>query len=780
MRPPSPVPPAAARPGAGDTVPFGNEAQALPGPDAARGAVEALLNNDSVVRGALLPFRDTDAIVQIAMDGSAAPPVRLRRELLRVLKLAGEPAIDADASPHAFRFEFSDGKVLAGDCVDATSRPRGTWLRVVLADGGRETWFVDTRECLRAEVDGDPLSRVTAAQRRHAPARPDSAEALWTMIESARPPLEQAPELGEALLLGGWIDAETLARVVAVQRLPGEQRPLERVLVDEGCLSEVQLRMAQAEWMGLRVIDPADLRPGPGALAMVPRAIAERSSVLPLMLHGDALVLLCADPWDKPLLDELRFATQRRVVPVMAVPGTLMPAIHRAYEAQQARAQAATESPEALAAALSAAPEAAERAEADVVTEADSTLVRLINSVIAEAIRRHASDIHVETADAPRQVRIRLRVDGELVELLHLPPRLRFAIVARIKIMADLDIAEHRKPQDGKIDFARFGGPHVELRVVTVPTSRGLEDVVLRLLSGLKPLPLDDIGLGADNLAALRRVASQPYGLILICGPTGCGKTTTLHSLMRELNTASRKIWTAEDPIEITQDGLRQVQMNPRIGWTFAAAMRTFLRADPDVIMIGEMRDEETARIAIEASLTGHLVLSTLHTNSAPESIARLLEIGLDPFNFSDSLLAILAQRLVRRLCTHCREAEPAADDELDAMAAHYLGGAAAADPGRGAALVARWRDASAGPVRLWRRRGCDRCDGHGYSGRLGIHELMLADETVRRQIRRRESAEALQATALGAGMKTLRQDGIDKVLAGLTDLAEVIAATKS
>jgi len=496
--------------------------------------------------------------------------------------------------------------------------------------------------------------------------------------------------------------------------------------------------------------------------------------------------VLLADPWDKALLDELHFATQRRVLPVMAVPGTLMPAVQRAYASAKTTTatrenDAAVDNVHALAATLMEAPDAAEVKGDDVITETDNALVRLINSVIAEAIRRRASDIHIETADLPRQVRIRLRIDGELLPFIELPARLRFAVVARLKIMSDLDIAEHRKPQDGKIDFARFGGPPVELRVVTVPTSRGLEDVVLRLLSSLKPRPLDEIGLSAENLAGLRSVAQQPYGLILICGPTGCGKTTTLHSVMRELNTEARKIWTAEDPIEITQEGLRQVQMNSRIGWTFAAAMRTFLRADPDVIMIGEMRDEETARIAIEASLTGHLVLSTLHTNSAPESIARLLEIGLDPFNFSDSLLGILAQRLVRRLCPHCREPEVAGDEELESLTGRYLGDGAAADPNKRAALRQRWQADLAdehGRVRLFRRRGCEHCEGHGYLGRLGIHELMLADDQIRKHIRHREDAGVLQAAALAAGMKTLRQDGIDKVLAGLTDLSEVIAAT--
>ncbi len=347
--------------------------------------------------------------------------------------------------------------------------------------------------------------------------------------------------------------------------------------------------------------------------------------------------------------------------------------------------------------------------------------------------------------------------------------------------MATMDISEHRKPQDGKIDFSRFGGPPVELRVVTVPTSRGLEDVVLRLLAGAKPLPLENIGLSPTNLQALREMVKKPYGLVLVVGPTGCGKTTTLHSVIRDLNTSNRKIWTAEDPIEITQSGLRQVQMNARIGWTFAAAIRTFLPADPDVIMIGEMRDEETARIAIEASLTGHLVLSTLHTNSAPESIARLLEIGLDPFNFSDSLLAILAQRLVRRLCTQCREPHAAHHDTLQAMASQYLESSAANSAEARDALIARWRKAYGkddGSITLWRRQGCPQCESHGYKGRMGIHELMLSDEPIRQHIRHRSSATEIRLSALAAGMKTLRQDGIEKVLQGLTDMSEVTAAT--
>jgi type II secretory ATPase GspE/PulE/Tfp pilus assembly ATPase PilB-like protein len=351
--------------------------------------------------------------------------------------------------------------------------------------------------------------------------------------------------------------------------------------------------------------------------------------------------------------------------------------------------------------------------------------------------------------------------------------------------MANMDISEHRKPQDGKIDFARFGGTRTELRVVTVPTSNGLEDVVLRLLAGSRALPLSHIGLNPYDLVTLQQIARKPYGLILVCGPTGSGKTTTLHSLISDINTESRKIWTAEDPIEITQEGLRQVQMNPRIGWTFAAAMRTFLRADPDVIMIGEVRDEETARIAIEASLTGHLVMSTLHTNSAAESIARLLEIGLDPFNFSDSLLAILAQRLVRRYCTHCVVSGPAHPDEIRNLAIQYMEGVRPYDEADLQALVERWRQEfgqtnSTGHkmLRSFAKAGCKACEGHGFKGRLGIYELLVNSEAIRVHIRKRDAAGDIRLTALQSGMKTLRQDGIEKVLQGLTALSEVVAAS--
>ncbi|GAB3366867.1 MULTISPECIES: GspE/PulE family protein [Giesbergeria] len=632
---------------------------------------------------------------------------------------------------------------------------------------------------------------------------PCHADELWALATNPHPTLGQARHLGEALIHAKVLDTNTLAESLKLQqteREQGHERPIGQILVECGHVSAAQLQEVIASWLGKHLVDPSHLQPDPVALALVPRNVAERESVLPLLAREDALVVLVSDPSERALLDELRFLTQRRPIALQAAPGTLLPAIANAYRtyptatpkaaltttAGEARspANAPRASSRELVSNLSSASAEADTVETDVVSESDNTLVRLINTVIEEAIAHRASDIHIETEPAPQNVRIRLRVDGQLMSYLELPARFRYALVARIKIMANMDISEHRKPQDGKIDFARFGGSALELRVVTVPTSHGLEDVVLRLLASAKPLPLEQIGLNKQHLTVLREIVKKTYGLLLVCGPTGCGKTTTLHSVIRDINTEGRKIWTAEDPIEISQSGLRQVQINPRIGWTFAAAMRTFLRADPDVIMIGEMRDEETARIAVEASLTGHLVLSTLHTNSAPESINRLLEIGLDPFNFSDSLLGILAQRLVRRLCAECATPLVLSPEPLERLASQYLhsGSPLQNTPEARSRLIERWHQeygsSTRGEIRLWRAQGCSQCDHHGYRGRLGIHELMVSDDTIREHIRHRAPAIEIRQAALHAGMRTLRQDGIEKVLQGLTSMTEVLAAT--
>ena len=414
------------------------------------------------------------------------------------------------------------------------------------------------------------------------------------------------------------------------------------------------------------------------------------------------------------------------------------------------------------------------------IEQSDNSLVRLINTMIIDACNQGASDIHIETYPTRRKVRIRFRKDGHLAPYMELPHTYRAALVARIKIMCELDISERRKPQDGKIEFAKFSSQYpVELRVATVPTQGGAEDVVMRLLTSAKPMPMGELGLSEPNLAQLKDAVERPYGMVLCVGPTGSGKTTTLHAVLQHLNTPQRKIWTAEDPIEITNPDLRQVQVNAKIDWTFAKALRSFLRADPDIIMVGEIRDQETAQVAIEASLTGHLVLSTLHTNSAPETILRLLDMGMDPFNFSDSLLAVVAQRLVRQFCNECKKTEVATEEQVDELVRDYL--RALPDDLRpdSATLKAEWLATYGRGGQLMRCHapGCSRCDDTGFKGRMGVHELMVNTPELRRLIQSHSRPEQLQHEAMRhSHFRTLRQDGIHKVLAGLTSIDEVRA----
>jgi type II secretory ATPase GspE/PulE/Tfp pilus assembly ATPase PilB-like protein len=367
---------------------------------------------------------------------------------------------------------------------------------------------------------------------------------------------------------------------------------------------------------------------------------------------------------------------------------------------------------------------------------------------------------------------------------IEVPGSYRNAIAARLKIMCDLDISERRKPQDGKIKFKKFGPLDIELRVATIPTQGGVEDIVMRILAAGEPLPLDKMGFSKKNLHLCKDVADKPYGLFFVCGPTGSGKTTTLHSVLGYLNTPEMKIWTAEDPVEITQKGLRQVQMNPKAGLTFAIAMKAFLRADPDVIMVGEMRDKETVSTGIEASLTGHLVLATLHTNSAPESIIRLLDMGMDPFNFADALLGVLAQRLARRLCK-CKEAHAATNEEIHALLEEYsleLQNTAIwkKDPKAAKQKVYEsWVKEfgnDKGELVLYKAKGCDVCGNTGYKGRLGLHELLIGTDRMKKNIQEHARVAEMLATALEDGMRTLKQDGIEKVLQGITDMAQVRA----
>ncbi len=415
----------------------------------------------------------------------------------------------------------------------------------------------------------------------------------------------------------------------------------------------------------------------------------------------------------------------------------------------------------------------------------DNEIVKLVNRIIIDAYEQGVSDIHIEPYPGKNKTEVRFRKDGALYPYIQLRAKYRNSLIARLKIMCDLDISERRKPQDGKIDFKKFAPLNIELRVATIPTSGGVEDVVMRILASGEPIPIDRLGLSAYNLKTCKSVIEKPYGLFFVCGPTGSGKTTTLHSVLGYLNKPHTKIWTAEDPVEITQKGMRQVQVNRKAGLEFSTVMRAFLRADPDIIMVGEMRDKETVSVGIEASLTGHLVFATLHTNSAPESISRLLDMGMDPFNFADALLGVLAQRLARRLCDKCKVSHIAPTEEVNLLFKEYVSELISTQTWKNDPVVAEeklWADwkqrfaDESGRWRLFEAKGCDECSGTGYKGRVGLHELLVASDKIKQCIQEHVRVTDMLYVALEEGMRTLKQDGIEKVLMGITDMLQVHA----
>ena len=597
--------------------------------------------------------------------------------------------------------------------------------------------------------------------------------------------------IGEALVSLGMVTEAQLKEALAQQQ-SDRGVPLGELLVRMGVVSHEDLKVALARKMGYPLVDVDTFPAEAEALRKLGYSIAMRLKIMPLLVRDGRLVVALDDPARRrAAVDEVEFSASMKVVPVLAHSRSIEAALHEAYEkigaanGQRLAIEAAAiplnfdlDDTDKLVETLEK--EHLDRANPEderPIEQSDNSLVRLINNMIIEAHKGGVSDIHIESYPGREKIRIRFRKDGILRTHLELPPNYRSALIARVKIMCELDISERRKPQDGKINFAKFSPQHrLELRVATIPTNNGLEDVVMRILASAKPIPLDRLGIAPENLTRLKTAIERPYGMVLCVGPTGSGKTTTLHSALSHINVPERKIWTAEDPVEITQPGLRQVQINSKIEWTFAKALRSFLRADPDVIMVGEIRDNETAAMAVEASLTGHLVLSTLHTNSAPETVTRLLDMGLDPFNFGDSLLAVLAQRLVRRLCTQCRRTRPATPEEVDELMSDYMHAFGDQPPMDRDAVLDGWmrRNSRDGRLVMHASPGCPTCDNSGFKGRAGLHELMVVSRELRRQIQTGARAEALQHTAMAEGMRTLRQDGIEKVLAGVTSIEEV------
>ena len=718
-----------------------------------------------------------------------------------------------------YKLMLVGGGTLAGRTVGHHRTPQGLFLFPPLDEKGTvQRMFVPHSTFRDCEI-GPRIGEVLLAQRA---ATPEQIEAAVVEQASLR-----TRKLGELLLaehivapgqLMAAIDQQAKMPVVRIgealvalklitegqlkqalqQQKADRTTPLGELLVKNGHVSREDLQLALARKMGYPVVDVDSFPVEADAVRALPFSVARRMQVLPLLLRGTQLVIAMADPSRRTELEELEFITQLKVVPTLAQGDALALAIAGSYQRFGADPWAGRE-PQAhepmagidfdpadmnkLVESLEQQHSQREIEEEQSIEQSDNSLVRLVNSTIIEAHQQGISDIHIETMPGREKVRVRFRKDGVLRPHLELPHTYRAAIVARIKIMCDLDISERRKPQDGKINFAKFSPQHrIELRVATIPTNNGLEDVVLRVLSSARAIPMDQLGLAEGNYKRLRTAIERPYGMVLCVGPTGSGKTTTLHSALGHINTPVRKIWTAEDPVEITQAGLRQVQVNPKIDWTFAKALRALLRADPDVIMVGEIRDTETAQMAIEASLTGHLVMSTLHTNNAPDTVTRLLDMGMDPFNFGDSLLAVLAQRLVRRLCPHCRTPREAGADEIEELTQDWLhafpdGLAPPADEVR-----ADWtrRFGQGGKFLGYTAPGCDHCERTGFKGRAPLHELMSVSKPLRRMIQTGARAEEIQRQAMVDGMRTLRQDGIEKVLAGVTSIAEVRATANA
>ena len=572
---------------------------------------------------------------------------------------------------------------------------------------------------------------------------------------------------------------------LATRRARETGRDLEDVLIDDFGISVPQVGEALAVFFGVKYeryrqdrIKPVDL------LRNLKREFVESNSWLPIDNGTEGLVVLTLDP---ERIRVLRIVNQ--IFPKYKIIYTVC--TRREFQAMLDLFYGGNEtenlggSIDEMLSNMGEGEEETREADTDEASAAaDNELVKLVNRIIMDAYKTGASDIHVEPLPGKGKTSIRFRKDGSLMPYIEIPANYRNPLVTRIKIMCDLDISEKRKPQDGKIKFRKFAPLDIELRVATIPSAGGVEDVVMRILAAGEPIPLEKMGFTPFNLERLKSIISKPYGLFFVCGPTGSGKTTTLHSILKYLNRPETKIWTAEDPVEITQKGLRQVQINPKAGLTFATIMKSFLRADPDIIMVGEMRDKETTSIGIEASLTGHLVFATLHTNSAPESIIRLLDMGMDPFNFADALLGILAQRLAKRLCK-CKKPHVASPEEIHALLVeyceelknieHFKADSNAAYREIESRWIQQYGDEK-GQITLYEPVGCEHCTQTGYAGRVGLHELLTATDALKKNIQEHARVAEMLVTALHDGMRTLKQDGIEKVLQGITDIHQVRA----
>ena len=603
------------------------------------------------------------------------------------------------------------------------------------------------------------------------------AIAIRQRVEKASLGLRRRATKYDGMVLSGALAAEALEQIWQMARTGGQS--VEQVMITQFQVAAAQIGQSLARYFDVPYEPFQANRLRVESLhGMLKRDFVDKQGWIPLEESADGLMVMCTDP---------EMVRSSRIVPqVFPRVSRFSYRVTTQAEFQETLAQifgaAGGVSIDEMLADMDGAP--IDNGSSDDSLEsaaADNELVKFVNKVIVDAHHQKASDIHIEPMPGKLKTGIRFRIDGTLMPYIEVPAHFRQAMVTRLKIMCDLDISERRRPQDGKIKFKKYGPLDIELRVATIPSAGGVEDVVMRILPPGEPIPLNQLGLTPHNRERVVKTVEKPYGLFYVCGPTGSGKTTTLHSILSHLNRSETKIWTCEDPVEITQKGLRQVQINKKAGIDFALVMRAFLRADPDIIMVGESRDKETVSIGVEASLTGHLVFSTLHTNSAPESITRLLDMGMDPFNFADALLGILAQRLTKKLCA-CKVVYVPEPEELQLFAAEYaeeLSHSAAwqLDPaGETHRLIEGWRQMHGqdGQINLYRAVGCDKCNQTGYKGRIGLHELLIADEEIKKLIQQRARVTEIFAAGVQSGMHTLKMDGMEKVMMGLTDLKMV------
>jgi type IV pilus assembly protein PilB len=556
--------------------------------------------------------------------------------------------------------------------------------------------------------------------------------------------------LGDLLVREGLITREQLQSALTEQRNTGMR--LGYTLVKLGIIEETEITKMLARQYRMPAVDLARFEVDPRIIKLVPGEVATRHTVLPLKREGRTLTVAMSDPTNMTVVDDLKFITRYDIFPVIAGEYTLRTAIERYYEQTDVQLQSilkdieAEEDLEVI--------EEQEDEDAPTQVADDAPVVKLINGILTDAVKRGASDIHIEPFE--QELRVRYRIDGTLQEVMKPPLKLRAALTSRVKIMSNLNIAERRVPQDGRIKL-KMGKRVIDFRVSTLPVIFG-EKIVLRILDKSNlTLDLSKFGFEPKAEDDLMRAILNPYGMVLVTGPTGSGKTTTLYSALQRINKVEVNIMTAEDPVEYNLHGINQVLVRTEIGMTFAAALRAFLRQDPNIVMVGEIRDIETGSIAIKASLTGHLVLSTLHTNDAPSTVTRMIDMGIEPFNVASAVNLIVAQRLVRRICTDCKTEYKYNAEELSALGIS---------------------ESEATGITFYRGEGCDTCGETGYKGRQGLYEVMAMSPEVRRMVLRGASAAELKDQAVEEGMLTLRMDGIVKVKRGITTLEEVVKET--